>query len=48
MRAILKEIEVRRKAAESDAVQEESVEGADAAIWIVDPRSLAEGMRSDS
>ncbi|KAK0219684.1 hypothetical protein EDD85DRAFT_960873 [Armillaria nabsnona] len=48
VRAILKEIEVRRKAAESDAVQEELVEGADAAIWIVDPRSLAEGMRSDS
>ncbi|KAK0224063.1 hypothetical protein IW262DRAFT_871822 [Armillaria fumosa] len=48
VRAVLKEMEVRRKAAESGAVQEESVEGADAALWIVDPRSLAEGMRSDS
>ncbi|KAK0447048.1 hypothetical protein EV421DRAFT_1706798 [Armillaria borealis] len=51
VRAILKEMEVRRTvaaaAAEGDAV-EESVESADAAIWIVDPRSLAEGMRSDS
>ncbi|KAK0205490.1 hypothetical protein DFS33DRAFT_1258434 [Desarmillaria ectypa] len=52
VRAILKETEVRRKAAaaaaESGPVEEESVESADAAIWIVDPRSLAEGMRSDS
>ncbi|KAK0484532.1 hypothetical protein IW261DRAFT_1667877 [Armillaria novae-zelandiae] len=48
VRAILKEMEVRRKAAESSPVQEEPVESADAALWIVDPRSLAEGMRSDS
>lgn len=48
VRAILKEMEVRRKAAESRTVQEESTERADAALWIVDPRSLAEGMRSDS
>ncbi|SJL10638.1 uncharacterized protein ARMOST_14029 [Armillaria ostoyae] len=51
VRAILKEMEVRRTvaaaAAEGGAV-EELVESADAAIWIVDPRSLAEGMRSDS
>lgn len=45
VRAILKEMEVRRNATEGDSVQEESVESADAALWIVDPRSLAEGMR---
>lgn len=52
VRAILKETEGRRKAAaaaaEGGVVEEESVESVDAAIWIVDPRSLAEGMRSDS